>query len=206
DPGSLREEIAFYADVLVNAQTDAHRARAHRQLVGHLETWVAEPGSFEKSLDSISGLSVLHGDDFRLVSWQYRVTDSLYQYGGFFQSPERTVWFRDTRPFVNGAAFTTYSPEAWYGCLYYDMIPFERDGRKLYVLLGFHAQDRLTITTIADVLEIGNDQLRLGVPVFTGLERAQTRLLLHYADVSTVHIRYDAELGAIVHDHLQTLP
>lgn len=206
DPAGVRKDIAFYADVMVNAVIPEHRERARSEMVARLEGLLGDPASASVSLDSIRGLSVLHGPDFRLVTWQHRVSDSLFQYGGFLQTPLRVTWLRDTRPFLNGSAYSVYTPDAWYGCLYYDLIPFEREGREYYILLGFHAQDGLFNTKLADVLDLSDGKVRLGVPVFTGQERPMTRLILDYADASTVTIRYDAELQALVHDHLETLP
>lgn len=202
----LRRDIAFYADVLVNAIVPAHRERARAGLVASLEQLLVRPESGAISLDSIRGLSVLHGPDFRLVTWSHMVSDSAFQYGGFLQQGSKVTWFTDNRPFLNGSAYSVYTPEAWYGCLYYELIPFSRNGQTFYILLGFHAQDQRVNTKVADVLDLSNGQIRLGAPVFTGRDRVQSRLMLTYADVSTVHIRYDPELNAIVHDHLQDLP
>jgi len=206
DPAALRDDIAFYADAMVNAVLPAHRERARLELVDRLERLLAEPGSADISLDSIRGLAVLHGPDFRLVTWQHMVSDSVFQYGGFLQAGDRVTWLRDTRPFLNGSAYSVYTADAWYGCLYYDLIPFQRQGRSLFILLGFHAQDGLINTKVADVLDLADQKVRFGVPVFTGQERPRTRLILNYADASTVTIRYDEELHGLVHDHIETLP
>jgi hypothetical protein len=203
---ALRGDVAFFADAMVNAVEPAHRARARATMVERFETLMTVPDSYSFNLDSIRGISVLHADTFRIATWQHMVSDSVYEYGGFIQTPTRLTWLKDSRPFLNGSAWSTYTPDAWYGCLYYDIIPFRRDGETLYILLGFHGQDRLTNTKVADVLEWREGRARLGVPVFTGKDRPMTRLMVTYADVSTVHIRYDPELEAIVHDHVVNLP
>ncbi|HJW28626.1 MAG TPA: hypothetical protein VJ508_05170, partial [Saprospiraceae bacterium] len=66
---TLLDEIAFQADVMVNATADQHRARAHEAMVRDLDSLLSLPDSYTISFDSIPWLSVLHGDDFRLVTW-----------------------------------------------------------------------------------------------------------------------------------------
>ena len=69
---TLVSEIAFQADVVLNAENGGHRMRAHAELLENIDQFLDTKGSYEVSLDSIPWLYVLHGDDFRLVSWQLR--------------------------------------------------------------------------------------------------------------------------------------
>lgn len=201
-----KEEIAFNADIMVNADRESHRVRAQDQLETVLDSFLSIEGSYTVSLDSIPWISVLHSDDFRLITWQLRISDEEYKYGGFIQWPDRVIHFRDSRPFLNGAAYTTYTFAGWYGCLYYKMIPFKWEGKEYYVLLGFNAENSLLNTKLADILDLSGTEPRLGVPVFSGNGETRTRVLLSYADVSTVHMTYDDQLGGIVHDHIESLP
>jgi hypothetical protein len=201
-----RDEIAFNADIMVNADQDSHRMRAQGQLEAAMDSFLSMDGSYAVSLDSIPWISVLHAGGFRIITWQLRISDEEYKYGGFIQWPDRVVHFRDSRPFINGSAYTTYTPSGWYGCLYYKIIPFKKDGTEYYALLGFNAENSRLNTKLADVLDLTGPEPRLGLPVFTGNGEARTRILMSYADVSTAHMTYDEQLGGIVHDHLESLP
>jgi hypothetical protein len=206
NPQHLLDEIGFYSDVVVNASDDQHRARSQAALTSAMDSLLALPSSYDITLDSIRWLSVLHGDGFRIVTWQWKVTEEEYKYGGFIQWPTRLVMLKDTRPFINGSEYNTYTANAWYGALYYQLLPFEREGKKYYVLLGFNAENSTVNIKVADVLDLTGPDVKFGVPVFVGLDEPMTRIMLTYADVSTVHIRYDTELGGIIYDHLQDLP
>jgi hypothetical protein len=75
------------------------------------------------------------------------------------------------------------------------------------MLLGFNAENSLLNTKVADVLDLSGPEPRLGLPVFTGKgEQPMTRVMITYADVSTAHMRYDPQLGGVIHDHLENLP
>ncbi len=202
----LVDEIAYNADIMVNANLDRHRIRASESMLVSLDSLLAIQGSYEVSLDSIPWLSIVHGADFRLVTWQLKVSNEEFKYGGFIQWPDRIVRFKDTRPFINGSSYSTYTPSSWYGCIYYQIIPFESEGKKYYVLLGFNAENSSINTKVADVLDLTGSDIRLGVPVFTGKEEARTRLMLTYGDISNTRMTYDPKLEGIIHDHVETLP
>lgn len=202
----LRDEIAFNADNAVNAQMDKHRIRSHERLVSLIDSFLLDAGSYNVSLDSIPWLSVLHGDSFRLVTWQLRVSDNEHKYGGFLQWADRVVRLKDNRPFINGSEYSSYTPGGWYGCLYYKIIPFEASGVKYYALLGYNAEDKLISTKVADILDLSGDQPRFGLPVFMGSGEAKTRLLMSYGDISPARMLYDPQLPGIVHDHIESLP
>jgi hypothetical protein len=201
----IRTEIAFYADVMVNAVADQHRMRAYDEMTRAMDSLLAKPGSMDISLDSIPWLSVLKGDGFRVVTWQWKVNAEEYKYGGFIQTHDKLTRLKDSRPFINGSAFHVYTPAAWYGGLYYGIIPFSCDGKNYSVLLGFNAENSLVNTKVADILDLTGDEPRFGVPLFEGKGEAMTRILLTYSDLSTVHIAYDSVFGGIVHDHLESL-
>lgn len=202
----LVDEIAYNADIMANANLDRHRMRAGEAMVSLLDSLLARQGSYDVSLDSVPWLSIVHGADFRLVTWQLKESNEKYTYGGFIQWPDRIVRFKDSRPFINGSSYSTYTPSGWYGCIYYKIIPFESAGKQYYVLLGFNAENTSINTKVADVLDLTGADVRLGVPVFTGKEEAMTRLMVSYGDISNVRMAYDSDLGGIVHDHVEILP
>lgn len=198
-------KIKFYADVLINASAPEHRSLARKELKSEIVNLLAMPGSSQISFDSVPWLSVVRKDDLKVVTWPFRESDTLYYYDGFIQKGDQVIWLQDTRPFVNGGEYSVYTPDAWYGCLYYDIVPFKNDGKTYYALLGFHAEDRLYNRKIIEILDMNGATPKFGLPVFTGPDRTKNRILLKYADASTVHIRYDKELNAFVHDHLVSL-
>ena len=202
----LKEEISYHADITLNATKSEHRQRAHDLMVASLDSFLNMPGSFQVPLDSIPWISTVKGDDFRIITWQLRISDDEYKYGGRIQGANRVVNLTDARPFINGANRTTFSPSTWYGCIYYQIYPFERDHVKYYMLLGFNAENGLLNTKVVDVLDFTSGQPVFGAPVFIHPEGPQTRVILTYADVSALYLAFDAEVNGIVHSHLANMP
>ncbi|MEO6131982.1 MAG: hypothetical protein ABIQ02_09035 [Saprospiraceae bacterium] len=204
-PDPLLDKISFNADVMVNAVAAAHRMQAYDAFKSSLDSILERENSYTLALDSIPWLSVVKSDKFRLITWQLRISDDEFKYGGFIQWPDKLLELKDTRPWVNGAAYNVYNPAAWYGCLYYNIIPFQNDGKVYYVLFGFNAEDRTMNTKVADILDLNGDEPKFGVPLFVGNDKDKSRLMLNYADVSPVQLLYDENLNAIVHDHLENV-
>jgi hypothetical protein len=196
------ESIGFYADVMVNADKASHRLKAYEQFSTSLDSLLALPGSFAISLDSIPWISILKADSFRIASWQLRISDEEYKYGGFIQDRDQIIPLKDTRPWMNGSLRNYYTAGSWYGALYYKLIPYDANR---YILFGFNAENSILNTKVADILDLTGTDVRFGAPVFTGKDDPQTRLMLTYADVSSVQLEYDPELNAIVHDHVINL-
>lgn len=208
DPSNdlILEELSFYADVSVNAVKDAHRLRAHEEMVVLLDSFLRQDGSFHIGLDSIQWLATVNGDGFRVITWQLRVNNEEYKYGGRIQWADRIVELSDTRPFYNGADRATFTPSAWYGCLYYDIRPFERDKQTYYLLFGFNAENSMVNTKIAEVLDLTGEAPVFGLPVFIRPEGPQSRVIYTHADATAAHMVYDTDLNAVVHDHLINMP
>ena len=203
---SLTIDIAFYADIIVNAGDADHRQRAHDSFTNVLSLLLSNPSSFSTSLDSIPWISVVHGNGFRMITWQHRINDETYQYGGYIQWPDKIVTLQDSRPWVNGASRNIVTPGTWYGALYYKLYPFTLEGKEYYILFGFNAENSLINTKVADILDLSGPEPRLGMPLFIKPDDAQSRLIITYADASPVQLFYDPQLNAIVHDHLEHLP
>lgn len=202
----LVENIAFYADIMVNAGDEDHRQRAHDSFTNALSSVLARPASFSVVLDSIPWISVLHGNGFRMITWQHRINDESYKYGGYIQWPDKLVALQDSRPWINGASRVTVTPATWYGALYYKLYPFIAEGKEYYILFGFNAENSLVNTKVADILDLSGPEPRLGMPIFIKPDDTQSRLIMTYADASPVQLFFDPQLNAIVHDHLEHLP
>ncbi len=201
----LLEDIRFYSDVMVNAEAEEHRLKAYDLFEESMSDFLSLPDSYSASLDSIRWFSVLKGVDFRIVTWQLKISRSEHKYGGIIQWADRLVVLKDTRPWVNGSQRNIYSPSAWYGALYYKMIPFEKDRKTYYLLFGFNAEDESENTKVADVLDVTSPEPKFGLPVFVGKDEPQSRLILRYSDISPLQLFFDESQKAVIHDHLLSL-
>lgn len=94
----------------------------------------------------------------------------------------------------------------WMGCLYYDIIPMKKNGRKIYTLLGWQGNDRLTQRKIIEVLTFeGKGRVKLGAPIFKS-ERGKTmkRVVFEYSADVMMTVRYHPKEQIIIFDHLSS--
>src|SRR5690606_30475383 len=100
----------------------------------------------------------------------------------------------------------TYTPEQWYGGLYYGIQPFtSHDGKEAYVLLGFDAHNTRLNRRVADILWFDGEKATLGMPVFWADTLGQTfrnRVIVEYSDAAAATMRFDREKQMLIYDHL----
>jgi hypothetical protein len=205
DSSQIFSDLSFYSDVMANAGDARHRQRAREVFESTLQSFLEKPGSYHTPLDSLKWISVVNGEKFRIITWQVLTEEKEFKYGGYIQWPDKLEPLKDNRPWINGSLRNTYTPAAWYGALYYKLLPFKSDGKEYYILFGFNGENGFVNTKVVDVLDI-NGTIRFGLPVFIKDDDPQTRLILTYSDASSVQLLYDESLEAIVHDHLESLP
>ncbi len=92
--------------------------------------------------------------------------------------------------------------KSWYGGLYYQIIPFEKGNRDMYVLLGWDGSNSTSNMKIIDALYFSGNQVKLGSPVFKVGNQTFKRIFYEYSKKSTMSLRYDEKYDRILMDHL----
>ena len=146
---------------------------------------------------------------WHLYTWQHFVDDSTYVYGGLLDTAGGPpVPLRDSAQALGLEREYELLPEQWYGAVYYDVRPFATaSGREAWLLFGYDADGFYHRRKVADVLTFDRrGRPRFGAEVFRGVEGQPdytfARLILDYRVDARVGLRYDEELGGIVHDRL----
>lgn len=207
---ALVEKVDAAGTLLLRSREADTRRAAFDTVSAALVRAVRLPGadSALASLQRVSRVSDPSGA-WHLYTWQLFVDDTTYVYGGLLDT-------------IGGAPITLYDsaqalgleldyellPEQWYGALYYAVYPFRtRGGRSAWLLLGYDADGYYHRRKVADVLTFDRrGQPRFGAEVFRGTEGRPdytfSRLILEYRADARVGLRYDEDLGGIVHDRL----
>lgn len=211
--GQVSHGLAFYVDVMINAEQPQHRLEAQAQVHQRLRTILQQPGAREMTFDSLRGIQIIVPEDstFRLFTWQLMVSDSQYQYFGFIQPMD------DRLPFVEltdsrtlRSEYTAHNQDTWYGALYYGVTVFEdAGGAPRYLLLGFNANDSGTNIKVADVMQYSDRGVQFGGEMFVYSDSLGTdiksRIILEYADATAGRMQFDRERGILAFDHVITI-
>lgn len=95
-----------------------------------------------------------------------------------------------------------YTPENWYGALYYAVQPFRRGKETYYLVLGLNYGNTLITRKIIDVLYFRGDELLLGESCFRRDDRFKFREVLEYSADGLVSLRINSS-KMVVFDSLE---
>ena len=212
----LEDSIARLAKIAVQDSLPEDREAANARLLPLMREALALPSAFAYPFSKIENMSIQQPQDgaFRLFTWQLCVDENTYKYFGFLQLNRSKPLFYE----LNNAAADISKPEKellgvdrWFGCVYYNLKEFKtKDGMK-YLLFGYNANNADEHIKLCDVLVLRGGNVRFGAPVFevadiAGRKKERlNRLVLTYAADVVVRLNFDAELGFIIHDHLQEI-
>lgn len=204
------DQLAFYSDALMNASKTEHRQYAFDKIEEIVDDVLAADSDMTTQFESLPWISVVSdtANSFRILTWQLSVGDSIFHYGGRMQHADGRITKLVEKKQYRGLEASILRQDNWYGARYYKIIPFNRDGKQAYILLGFNAHSKWNRRRVAEVLSFNEDGLPVfGMPIFVkpgeDIRRtAKSRLLLTYSRDSRVILDYDEQRDMLVHDHL----
>lgn len=202
---SLEENLAFQADVMVNASKSKYRARASATFREAFKSVLEEENSFSYPFDSLELISKLYAPDssFRIFTWQVHHSPNEVDYFGFIQTFDTLIILEDKSPYNQDLKYEVLGPDTWFGQIYYDVQTFTSKGQKHTLFFGARMQDQDQRIKTAEAIEWQGSTVRFGKELFYKQSRhGDSRLLLAYYAQSNAQLRYDPELGLIVFDHL----
>jgi hypothetical protein len=204
------DSLSVLFDRLILPAKDREKTVRNNLILTKFQEILALDRSFTYPFDSLKRVGKLVPPDstFRLLNWHLSFRDGSFQYYGFLQkrNPEGKdllIKLRDCSANLTRVSDTLLTGGNWFGCLYYDVIPFTRSGKTYYALLGMDFNSYLTNVKIIDVLHFEEDGTPVfGAPVFFMDTHPSSRVLFEYAKQAIMLLKYDRTSGMIVFDHL----
>lgn len=191
------------------AKTDEDKKEANELLVAAVENMLNDPKSFVFPF-AVKTLGVVDSPDksIRLFTWNVEWEDFTQHYECFIMrfDDRRKEWL--THRLVDESAFKEERPteilseNEWYGALYYQIVPFEKGNRDLYLVMGFDGFTAMSNRKILDVLYFSGKQVKLGASVFREGKEIYKRRFYEYAENAVMSMRYEPERNRVIMDHL----
>lgn len=212
----LEDSINHLAQIAVQDSFHENRIAANERLLPLIRTALAIPNSFNYPFSNIPNISIQQPEDkaFRVFTWQLSPKENTYKYFGFIQlnrSKSTSYELNDKAYEIDNPDKQPLTTDNWFGCLYYNIKSFDsKDGIK-YLLFGYNGNNADEKIKVCEVLVLRGGAVRFGSPVFEvndiAGQRKTTlhRLVLTYAADVVVRLNYDAEMGVIIHDHLEQM-
>lgn len=206
-----KAELILNVNALAGAKSDAARDSLSDLIKRGLRGILESPEGLTFSMHDVP-LSRVEAPDgsFRLLTWNLPREDGSHRYEGFLlaRTGKRTALFelRDMTRGIPSPELAELGPDRWYGALYYQVIPVKKGSKTWFTLLGWKGYDRSETRKVVDVLSFRGGKPRFGAPIFSGSGKLKEhRKIFGFAFQSTMMLRYEADQGRIVMDHLSPL-
>lgn len=205
----LSNDLLFYSDVMINADSYSHRLRAHNEFSQLFEKALNSPDSWNMKLEENPFIYGKVSPDSLFKIYTFHLVDSknITQESGFIQLNSGKVFKLKPTNYLDDIEYNVNAYDDWLGGICYHIIPFETKGETKYLLYSFAQPTEFQKRKVIDVLSFNNGVPEFGAEVFIeklegSRDIVKTRRVYSYsADVSMI-IQYDDDFDAIVIDHL----
>ncbi len=166
--------------------------------------------SFSYSFTSLKFLGKIYSTDslLRVYSWNVPLLDGTNRYFGYVQKKESPtsenielihLVDKEDLPLSQDSIYT---PDAWYGALYYSVIAKNCKNLTYYTVLGFDLNNYFSSKKLIDVFTFTEEGLRFGAPIFLDNEKSTNRRVYEFSSQVAMMLRYDQKCEKIIFDHL----
>lgn len=195
---------------LRSAKTDEEIDNLNVNFKKAMESFLKNEDAFNYKFTQLKTVAIIDSPDekIRIINWNLEYTDLTYRYCAYVMRKDDNKDKIMTTELVDNLDAYEAKPEGiidsknWYGALYYKMIPFERNNKMEYVLLGWDGGTTGSNFKLIDVLSFTGNNLKLGSPVFKGKKTTLKRVIFEYSDKSNMSVKFEEKYGRIVFDHL----
>lgn len=193
----IQDSLSKLSSQIWKQKTDSSRLQANTIFFIKFQ-FVLESGSVAYNvLDSIKGITSIASADnkFRVFTWNVPLSDGTNQYFGFIQygtDGSKVIPLKSNVTDQKDFDTKLFTPQMWYGAIYYKMIEVEIGGHKTYTLLGWDGFTPNSNRKFIEIIHLDqNGNIVFGMPVFKTDKGIKTRVVLEYAEKANMLLRYD---------------
>ncbi len=201
---------------LYDEEDDEQKKMKSDEIREYFKSVLSLPASYYYPFDSLKRIGKVRSPDkkIRAITWNLPLSDGTHQYYGFIQYAEKkkakTIFLYTLEDLSWKSKMPeneVFTPESWFGALYYDIRQNKHAGKVYYTLMGFDFNDLYSTKKVLDVLTIDTDRkVHFGAPIFeTEKGQFQQRIIFEYSAQAIMALRYDPDLKMIIFDHLSPI-
>lgn len=209
------DSLAVLVDSLRGAIVLDDRMEYNKAFIAKLRQVLAMSNSYAYGFPKLKErMHILPSPDgnFRLFNWVVASSNFRKTYFGAVQLSEgKLIPLLDYSEQLEdkGLATGLTSAKEWYGAEYYHIMKDVAFGQPIYLLFGFNSNSTKFNRKLIDVLTVKNGNVQFGAPVFMA-PNVQNRPVLtnrfiqYYKKNATTMLNWDASLGMIVFNRLES--
>ncbi|MDF1675399.1 MAG: hypothetical protein P1U44_06740 [Vicingaceae bacterium] len=210
-PGLFSSEIDSlnkYGKEIIESSTDEQKAAANTKFKAVLEEVLTNNASFDADFSKVEKISVLKAHQLKIYNWTLPHTDGTYTYFAFtqFKTADKKVIVTelvDKSAELDKLETKTFTPNTWFGALYYEIIYDKKIGEDYYTVLGWDGNNLMTNKKVIDVIVVDNKgNIKLGAPIFKMEKRTQRRVIFEYSKNASMSLKYHPKQQQIIFDFL----
>jgi hypothetical protein len=193
----IQDSLTKLISVIWKQKSDSARLKANSRFFNQFRSVLESEQYLEIALDSIGGITRVASDDglLRIFTWNVPLTDGSNKYFGLIQLVQENrlvIPLQSTENQSSDFYSTQFSPQTWYGAIYYKLIQVETGTKKAYTLLGWDGYTSTSNRKIIDIIYFDNSgNIIFGMPVFKTERGIKYRVVFEYAEKANMLLRYD---------------
>ncbi|MDA9564014.1 hypothetical protein N9R81_05000 [Flavobacteriales bacterium] len=205
------DSLATLRDYTLFTKSNEKRNEYNTAFLEVFKEVLSQDASYEFNFDEIPALGDLRSPDntFRMLTWNVPSNKRTHTYYCLLQVHQKNskdyslFELEDKSAEITRPLNKLLTSSKWYGALYSEIIPFKRNGKTQYIILGWDGNDEFTNKKIIEVLSFTKDNKpKFGAQVFKLSKGAPRRLIFEYAEEVTMSLRWEPKRKQIVFDHL----
>ena len=182
---------------LRSAKTDEEIERLNLLFKAEMSSFLKLDGIFTYPFKHLKTVAILDSPDesIRIINWNIEYTDFSYSYCAFVLSWDTKKKVAVVTELIDNLDPYSAKPDGiidaknWYGALYYKILPFLRNSKTEYLLLGWDGATTMSNFKLIDVLTFNGSNLKLGSPVFKQKKSVVNRVVFEYSEKAKISLR-----------------
>ncbi|MBI2259765.1 MAG: hypothetical protein HYU67_12825 [Flavobacteriia bacterium] len=196
-------------DKLRKAENNQEKEKYNNEFQLLLKETLLTKDVFSYPFSSLKTLGTIKSPDntFRLFNWNVEMDDRSNQFFCYIlkydekKKKYKIIELKDKSD-LHLVQDQIVDENSWYGCLYYKIIPTEKNGKNIYTLLGWDGNSTVSNIKLIDALSFQGEHARFGSSIFKVKNNSFKRLCFEYSKRAFMSLNYDEKGQRIVMDHL----
>lgn len=194
------DSLIHLRDAVMQNPNELERFALNEDFMNLLEWVLEEPNAFKFTWDSVRNFSVTTSPDkfFKLYTWYVTKDNLSVENFGFLQlyndSRKKYVLYPlyDKRNMMDYPGDVIGDHNAWYGAVYYDIIPLQTKNRTYYTLLGWNGNNLFSNQKIIEILHFKKNLSPVfGAKIFRKYPEKVARVILEYNKDASLSLKYE---------------
>lgn len=204
------DELAELLDSLRSATNDTEKLERNDAFQKLLAKTLEEPTIFDLQFQKLETVGFITSPDglVKVVNWNVEMDDESQRYFAYVlhknpRTNEHEVFELKENPAMFDPKPTDFlESDNWYGALYYQIVPFEKNNKTSYIVLGWDGLTSRSNMKLIDVLTFTSKGVRLGQASFKVGEETLKRVFFEHSETAVMSLRWEERYERIIFDHL----